>query len=732
MSIRGPDFRALIVAFGLAACLGMACGESVAGALDLDTLRGMDYAHKTFMSLAPLAAGVGNIGSAIGSTAGKEEGGRALRTLTSATHDRLTEGADDGAFAISTAPLAGGGRGASFDVAITFTGSSGGPTEKQVAAVGSQPRTVCATDGDTRQIDPVVIDATRYVGVAPLAVLFDSTGTASTATARPFHELDYRWDFDDFGFHASPFPAGIGNWGQTVDGTGSSGSGANTSRKNDSGPIAAHVYEKPGTYRVRLTVRDVNGKSVTNNCIQIAVLDPEKVFAGKTACFSNDADFAGCPAGVPAAARFVTSNFVTAMANDSTYKRLLFHRGHTFDADSPVRMRAAGPGLVSAFGAGAAPRVRLTHNGDLFVAGGPAFSDWRLVDLDLDLNAAGNLARALKAGGKMTDVLLQRLRVRDGYHGYTFSDPGPDAPWDKIFIVDTTFENLMSNPTNGQGLYVSARRMAYLGNRINATRSHNSRFPHLDRAVLSHNYHSAPGPTTSNMKIHAPEFSTYPNSYTQKVVVSSNRFVSGSADWMIELQPQSNHNNEQLRDIIVEGNLFEAAAGFKANVISVSGKQITLRNNIVNLSASPNAAGFTVGRFGDCARTCEPLPENIDIFHNTFFTSHAGNNSTLKLITLRAEISAAFPVRVKNNLGYVPNQGARPPILVNDLATGTVKAGNSPGINLTKTNPRFAENFSLTAAYPIGGDATVPVMTDFFGAARPKPGVGTIGADQFP
>ncbi|MEK7703972.1 MAG: putative metal-binding motif-containing protein, partial [Myxococcota bacterium] len=37
----------------------------------------------------------------------------------------------------------------------------------------------------------------RASGVAPLSVFFDASGTTSTGTTRPFHDLEYRWDFDD-------------------------------------------------------------------------------------------------------------------------------------------------------------------------------------------------------------------------------------------------------------------------------------------------------------------------------------------------------------------------------------------------------------------------------------------------------------------------------------------------------------------------------------------------------
>src|SRR4030067_2638800 len=54
----------------------------------------------------------------------------------------------------------------------------------------------CLSTGATVTITPSN-DPSRFYGVAPMAVFFDASGTTSTATTRPFHDLEYRWDFGD-------------------------------------------------------------------------------------------------------------------------------------------------------------------------------------------------------------------------------------------------------------------------------------------------------------------------------------------------------------------------------------------------------------------------------------------------------------------------------------------------------------------------------------------------------
>src|SRR3990172_2937982 len=78
------------------------------------------------------------------------------------------------------------------------------------------------------------LESARTSGVAPLAVFFDATGTTATGTNHPFHELEYRWDFGDLA---------SGNWRTT-----------GLPKNKAMGPVAAHVFETPGTYPVTLTV----------------------------------------------------------------------------------------------------------------------------------------------------------------------------------------------------------------------------------------------------------------------------------------------------------------------------------------------------------------------------------------------------------------------------------------------------------------------------------------------
>src|SRR5688572_27680649 len=117
----------------------------------------------------------------------------------------------------------------------------------------------------------------RTSGVAPLAVFFDATGTTADGVTNPFHTLGYQWNFGD----------AAATWATT-------GAPKNLA----TGPVAAHVFDNPGTYTVSLTV--TNGVDSHTVTATITVSNPNTVFSGaNTICVSATAlpvpGAGGCP-----------------------------------------------------------------------------------------------------------------------------------------------------------------------------------------------------------------------------------------------------------------------------------------------------------------------------------------------------------------------------------------------------------------------------------------------------
>ena len=257
------------------------------------------------------------------------------------------------------------------------------------------------------------LSPSRTTGVAPLSVFFDASGTTASTTTLPFHELDYSWNFGD---------DDTATWAY--------GSNPGVNKKNRAfGPEAAHVFETPGTYTVTLSVYDGTETSTTQQLI--TVTDPDTVFAGNTFCINaSGTDHAGCPlipgtyadsaACITAGKCLTQASFSTAITTYATAgRRVLFKKGDTFTNDAANIHFVGTLGLISSYGTGAKPIVVNAVNSNLFDFTADV-SDWRLMNLDFDLNM-GNISRFMSMTGSLNvnKLLIMNNDVHDGFGGFT-------------------------------------------------------------------------------------------------------------------------------------------------------------------------------------------------------------------------------------------------------------------------------------------------------------------------
>jgi VCBS repeat protein/PKD domain-containing protein len=592
------------------------------------------------------------------------------------------------------------------------------------AASGSIPACTAVTPTDA--ITPSLV-ASRLSGVAPLAVFFDGTGTTAQQTTRPFHDLEYRWHFGD---------AGSGSWTNTDM--------PDVSRNSAKGAVAAHVFESAGTYNVCLSVFD--GTNTAIERVQVTVQDPEVVFAGaKTTCFSTTADFAGCPAG---ANKVTTSNFVTAMGNVATGKRLLFHRGQTWTAASASRIAAPGPGLIGAFGAGANPIVQLLSNTgiiQLSSASTPTtIKDWRVMDLELD-GLSNPASIGIDTDGTISQFTMLRMNIHHTHDNVLFNrsildwhnthgSPGHTL-FDQIAIVDSNIHHAIGGVSGGYLIFAAASRFSVLGNVIidSTAASHAVRITHANRAVISNNAIGKPATGMHALKLHAEGWTTVGVSnpggvgtYTERMVISDNHFIGFDPAWTVAIGPQDSVSDERLRNIVVERNWFEAGAGQQVALI-LWAIETTIRNNIFDLSGALFHTAVVVG-----VRGIEPPPREVRVQNNTVYSASAAD-----FVGVEVQ-SAASNVTVQNNLASAPIASS-PTLLLNKGAIGVVSSNNllnnAPGTLFVNPTPAVPADFKLKALPNPArntGLATVPVYSDFFGVRRPQQGVMDRGAAEGP
>lgn len=623
----------------------------------------------------------------------------------------------------------------------------------------------CSTSGATGALKLYAV-ASRVNGVAPLAVFFDASGTTAAASKQPFHDLEYRWDFGD----EKGSPVNGANWG--------TGSRANISSRNKStGPVAAHVFEVAGNYTVALTVTD-GSNSVSSRCVQIEVQEPDAVFAGsKTVCVSATGmpvpGVGGCPEGAGTAQE---SSFPVAIGKYAkTGRRVLFKRGDIFISTTEANITATGPGTIGAYGTGALPLIQMkgTPKESAPALGfssrsTPKFADWRIMDLAFDgmsnPNSQGLGISPISGGVKQ--ITLLRIAARNMSTAYGFggdlinywNNHGfPGHSIDQLFIVDSTS---IAGTNTITSCYNAGNRLAFMGNDIdgggNPKGSHVTRFPYLNKAVISNNNLSRPGFNRTIIKLHAPYWNakvgvfdpaaTIPPSsgadstnysaalngdgYSKQIVISDNKFTDHANPWAVAVGPQDQWKDERVRDVIIERNWFVATATSQS-FLAIWAADTTIRNNIF-AAGSANVTGAMVTQWG-----IEPPSTNVHVYNNSFFTSYKSLANEVMPIQLGG---AASNITVKNNLGYAPNSANS----LTNMISGTGKSGfvasnNTSTKQLYGINPLFSVNPPMKPAdfkpgkgsYAIGSGASVPVWSDFFMQHRPQ-GVIDLGAIELP
>ena len=585
----------------------------------------------------------------------------------------------------------------------------------------------------------VALVASRASGVAPLAVFFDASATTATTSARPFHELEFQWNFGE---------TNLGNWSQ--------GAHANVvSRNVDTGPVAAHVFETPGTYSVKLNATD--GANVGSTTVQITVTDPNTVFAASTACVSVVGAFTGCPTG----AAKITSSDYAAVINDignALIRCFLFNRGESWTASAQAIEMHNGPGLIGAYGSGAAPKWVLPAGITGLVLSDittPTISDWRV--MDLEINGQTLATSGVTAGGSINQVLLLRLNIHDINDGITFdvstldywntqSGHAGQTMWDQLAIVDSRVNTIFGGVGVSQspaasgysGAYISAARLTFMGNNFDNANGgeHVLRTPYIGKGVVSHNYLARPDAAKHCFKLHAPSFTgtgVVGGKYSEQIVIADNTFDGGKSVQNVKLAPQNGSSDERIRNVLFERNYFLMGVGAEFGLVMEGPVSVvSVRNNIFNSSNStdPYPADIEINGGGMGATT------SVNIYNNTLYTT----SPQFKGVLLLGDPALISNVNVKNNLAYAPSAANA---TFADLSVGSnvVGSNNSTDVQTRSVSPLFgtvpalsatsllATDFKpATASYATGGAPVTLVLSDFNNALRAWGAASDLGA----
>ena len=416
------------------------------------------------------------------------------------------------------------------------------------------------------------LQASRISGTAPLAVLFDATGTTNTSGLDSFRQLTYSFDFgDDRGL----------KW--AVDGR--------AKNTEVGGPIAAHVFDVAGTFNVKVTATDPSGATSTAT-VTITVSSPDSVYAGtKTVCVSAAKNYAGCPTG---------ASQVTAMPSGTGWNglRVLFARGEKF-GDVSIQDGNAGV-QVGAYGSGALPLVNSVGVGDWRPNTANFATDVTVMDLAVTNTAKQSLGK---------QVLFYRLDMTAASNGHGIytggisywaaSDPYRFVPTSSFYYANQVFvveSNVTGSFTDaGYNYFGDGSQVGFLGNVMGTSKYHTARFTKLRKAIVAHNQLKGinPSGTYHSLKLHSGGLTTYTDAYkddawySDQVVVSYNVFgdPSDSNQWTVAVCPENDTYAEGVSNVLVQNNTFIRNSRTSQD-LTLGGKQLTYRSNIVKSGGS--------------------------------------------------------------------------------------------------------------------------------------------------
>jgi hypothetical protein len=418
-------------------------------------------------------------------------------------------------------------------------------------------------------------------GTAPLAVHFDATGTTSSLSSQhPFHNVRYTFNFGD--------ERGA-TWAI-------SGRPKNT---QTGGPIAAYVYDQPGSYQVRVRAIDQAG-DYSERTITVEVRDPNSVYAGTgTVCVSASSNFSGCPSG---------ASQLSALPGTATFnnRRVLLRRGETFGSIS------IGHGSenvqIGAFGTGEKPRVSSITVGSMRPPSSAFPRDISIMDLSIQnrFEQVVTMSRLLLLRNTFEvptgDFGVAQINIASalGYIVQNFTLPANQYHQPReLFVVENHVRGSTANPL--MNMVGEGSRFVIMGNDMGTAQQHTVRIYGMHKGYVAHNAlrgRSSDGIRVA-LKIHSGGLGEYNDNYaisgnswaSRQIVIANNRLgdATDNNSFTAGASPENNgpQSSQGLEDVLLENNVFYRGPNTNTEFI-LMGRRMTSRGNTRADGGSPN------------------------------------------------------------------------------------------------------------------------------------------------
>jgi len=386
-------------------------------------------------------------------------------------------------------------------------------------------------------------------GVAPLVVHFDGAETVHSSVDG-FLDLFYHWDF---GYTST---ASQSVWGTT----------ALLKGQQIGGPIAAHCFEKAGTYPCSVRIQDAFGAYADRYFTVIVRSADDYYSAGNTICISKAGDFTGAPSGAT-----TTTTPPTTVTSNTRY---LYRAGEDYSTSTLSIAHSKSKVIIGSFGSGSKPKVwhKLVQTPPKTtdtLLNSVTFMDLNVNDMDIPFGDYISFIRCDSFDQGASDPYVAGCgeTVTYYYNNPPASTNLSDIKWPKnsAWVSNTIDGNLVT----GNAVGIRGNRPILLGNDIKDPAEHDVRVFLAYKLFMSHNLlGTIQNNTKMHLKFHAKGTGTFtedygssPNPGSKYSVVSDNYNSEDSANWIMALAPQNNSSTELVSYIIMERNQFLYASG---------------------------------------------------------------------------------------------------------------------------------------------------------------------------
>jgi PKD repeat protein len=376
-------------------------------------------------------------------------------------------------------------------------------------------------------------------GPAPLAVFFDATGTLVESGADVYREHGFHWNF---GYAAPSTP---GTWVHS-----GKPKGNEVGRK----PLAAHVYETPGTYTASLRVQNAVG-TYSDAEVTIVVVDPDTYWT------TGGRSTVVVPSSGPAPTWADNTRY--QFARGSSYSALTFS---ALDGKSILLLEATGSGAEPVMPAITIESANITTR-----------ATWtnRITFKDLDMRAG------LTVNKPCHHILQYRGMGRHTSWGasvawYWGSAIGATRSAGWYYPRYITQYECDLDAARAAGSYAMSgigSRWAILGCNLHESTYHNLRQFGFYKSVVAHNAAYASGSGYANLTNRSlgtdttyDKWDAYDGTTTaSRYLVAHDNAIGDSTDTFAgsahTIQPQDSNHAEGIEDVIICDNAHARAAG---------------------------------------------------------------------------------------------------------------------------------------------------------------------------